>query len=210
MQVRAAPTIGASQMYAIPSGKSAANFAAAASARRVLPVPPGPVRVTRRALSRSVSPLASRRQIANSPHSSRCFPWANSTPEGDPHELRRQDPDLSRLQQPVHLHRGGAGVLRAEGLRLCAQALLVVPGGAAFADAVREHDGRFALRATTSHRMAILAMEQFGWLLSDLISGAERCARLELRLGAWLSGRASPSHGGGHWFESSTAHHPKR
>ena len=23
----------------------------------------------------------------------------------------------------------------------------------------------------------------------------------------WLSGRASPSHGGGHWFESSTAHH---
>jgi aspartokinase-like uncharacterized kinase len=56
--------------------------------------------------------------------------------------------------------------------------LLVVPGGAAFADAVRDHDRRFGLPATTSHRMAILAMEQFGWLLSELIPGAERCAHL--------------------------------
>ena len=47
--------------------------------------------------------------------------------------------------------------------------LLVVPGGAGFADAVREHDSRFALRAETAHRMAILAMDQFGWLLCDLI-----------------------------------------
>ena len=53
--------------------------------------------------------------------------------------------------------------------------LIVVPGGAAFADAVRDHDRRFGLRAATSHRMAILGMEQFGWLLSDLIPGAERC-----------------------------------
>jgi aspartokinase-like uncharacterized kinase len=50
--------------------------------------------------------------------------------------------------------------------------LLVVPGGAWFADAVREADRRFALPATTSHRMAILGMEQFGWLLSELIPGA--------------------------------------
>jgi aspartokinase-like uncharacterized kinase len=49
--------------------------------------------------------------------------------------------------------------------------LLVVPGGGAFADAVREHDRRFGLQPPTSHRMAILAMEQFGWLLSDLIPG---------------------------------------
>ena len=27
-------------------------------------------------------------------------------------------------------------------------------------------------------------------------------------LGAWLSGRASPSHGGGRWFDSSSAHQP--
>jgi aspartokinase-like uncharacterized kinase len=54
--------------------------------------------------------------------------------------------------------------------------LLVVPGGAWFADAVRDADRRFGLPATTSHRMAVLGMEQFGWLLSDLIPGAERCA----------------------------------
>jgi aspartokinase-like uncharacterized kinase len=61
--------------------------------------------------------------------------------------------------------------------------LLVVPGGARFADAVRDADRRFRLRAATSHRMAILGMEQFGWLLSDLIPGAERCADLS-RVGA--------------------------
>ena len=49
--------------------------------------------------------------------------------------------------------------------------LLVVPGGGGFADAVRDADRRHGLHAHTSHRMAILAMEQFGWLLSDLIRG---------------------------------------
>jgi aspartokinase-like uncharacterized kinase len=58
-------------------------------------------------------------------------------------------------------------------------ALVVVPGGAGFADAVREADRRFGLRATTAHHMAILGMEQFGWLLSDLIPRAARCADLE-------------------------------
>ena len=61
--------------------------------------------------------------------------------------------------------------------------LLVVPGGAEFADAVREADRRFGLRAESAHRMAILGMEQFGWLLSELIPGAERCADLA-RVGA--------------------------
>jgi aspartokinase-like uncharacterized kinase len=56
--------------------------------------------------------------------------------------------------------------------------LLVVPGGAGFADAVRAADRRFGLRATTSHRMAILGMEQFGWLLSDLIPDSVRCTDL--------------------------------
>jgi aspartokinase-like uncharacterized kinase len=60
--------------------------------------------------------------------------------------------------------------------------LLVVPGGAWFADAVRDADRRFGLPATTSHRMAVLGMEQFGWLLSELIPGAERSA--EPRAGA--------------------------
>jgi aspartokinase-like uncharacterized kinase len=56
--------------------------------------------------------------------------------------------------------------------------LLVVPGGAGFADAVRAADHRFGLRAATAHRMAILGMEQFGWLLSELIPHAVRCTDL--------------------------------
>jgi aspartokinase-like uncharacterized kinase len=56
--------------------------------------------------------------------------------------------------------------------------LLVVPGGAGFADAVRDADRRFGLSAAAAHRMAILGMEQFGWLLSELIPGAERCTDL--------------------------------
>jgi 5-(aminomethyl)-3-furanmethanol phosphate kinase len=72
----------------------------------------------------------------------------------------------------------GDGALRA----LCAQIaeagarhpVLVVPGGAAFADTVREHDRRFGLRPRTAHRMAIVAMDQFGWALADLIPGAAR------------------------------------
>ena len=67
--------------------------------------------------------------------------------------------------------------------------LLVVPGGAGFADAVREHDGRFALRAATAHRMAILAMDQFGWLLSDLIPDGVPCADL-------AAARAATARGG--------------
>jgi aspartokinase-like uncharacterized kinase len=84
----------------------------------------------------------------------------------------------------------GGGLARAAGdgaLRtLCAtlgelgrrHPLLVVPGGAWFADAVRDADRRFELSAATSHRMAILAMEQFGWLLGDLIPQAVLCTGL--------------------------------
>jgi aspartokinase-like uncharacterized kinase len=61
--------------------------------------------------------------------------------------------------------------------------LLVVPGGALFADAVREADRRFGLPATTSHHMAVLGMEQFGWLLSELIPGAERSAEARVAAG---------------------------
>jgi aspartokinase-like uncharacterized kinase len=84
----------------------------------------------------------------------------------------------------------GGGLGRAEGdaalRRLCGtlgdlgrrHPLLVVPGGAGFADAVRDADRRFGLRAASAHRMAILGMEQFGWLLSELIPGAMRCSDL--------------------------------
>jgi aspartokinase-like uncharacterized kinase len=47
--------------------------------------------------------------------------------------------------------------------------LLVVPGGGKFADAVRKFDQRYVLSADISHRMAILGMDQFGLLLSQII-----------------------------------------
>jgi 5-(aminomethyl)-3-furanmethanol phosphate kinase len=95
----------------------------------------------------------------------------------------------------------GGGLARAAGesalLTLCRAIgnagarypLLVVPGGAAFADAVREHDSRFGLRPATAHRMGILAMEQFGWLLSDLIPDAVTCADLAAARTATARGR---------------------
>jgi aspartokinase-like uncharacterized kinase len=48
-------------------------------------------------------------------------------------------------------------------------ALIVVPGGGRFADAVRELDQRFNLSSAVSHRMAILGMDQFGLLLCQII-----------------------------------------
>jgi 5-(aminomethyl)-3-furanmethanol phosphate kinase len=78
---------------------------------------------------------------------------------------------------------------RAIGAAGARHPLLVVPGGAAFADAVREHDSRYGLQAGTSHRMAILAMDQFGWLLSDLIPGAVPCTDLAAARAAGARGR---------------------
>lgn len=46
--------------------------------------------------------------------------------------------------------------------------LLVVPGGGRFADLVRALDKRFALSCNVSHRMAVLAMDQLGFLLSNI------------------------------------------
>ena len=44
--------------------------------------------------------------------------------------------------------------------------------------------------------------------LCKMPSLSQERAKFDAR--GWLSGRASPSHGGGHWFESSTAHHTKQ
>jgi aspartokinase-like uncharacterized kinase len=69
--------------------------------------------------------------------------------------------------------------------------LLVVPGGGRFADAVRAEDGRFGLRASTHHRMAILAMDQFGLLLGDLVPRSGLCEDLETATAITRAGRAA-------------------
>jgi len=85
----------------------------------------------------------------------------------------------------------GGGLARAAGdgalRRLCEEIgaaggrhrLLVVPGGGELADAVRAYDRSHGLRAETAHRMAILAMEQLGWALAELIPGAVRRTGLD-------------------------------
>ena len=65
--------------------------------------------------------------------------------------------------------------------------LLIVPGGGEFADVVRGTEKRFATSAYVSHKMAILGMDQFGLLLSELIPNAIATASLEKAKDYWKS-----------------------
>jgi aspartokinase-like uncharacterized kinase len=51
--------------------------------------------------------------------------------------------------------------------------LLIVPGGGDFADTVRNHYHRYRLHETTAHEMALLAMDQYGLLLGDLVPNGD-------------------------------------
>ena len=68
------------------------------------------------------------------------------------------------------------GALEAVGQALAEAArrhrLLVVPGGGPFADAVRAFDRREGLSADAAHWMAILAMDQYAYVLVERIPGA--------------------------------------
>jgi 5-(aminomethyl)-3-furanmethanol phosphate kinase len=59
------------------------------------------------------------------------------------------------------------------------QRLIIVPGGGEFADTVRALDERFDLAVQSSHQMAILAMDQYGYLLTNLISNSCLVDKLE-------------------------------
>lgn len=67
--------------------------------------------------------------------------------------------------------------------------LLIVPGGGAFADTVRRCDARIGLSDTAAHWMAILAMDQYGYLLTDLIPDSAAVRSLEDARGAAAEGR---------------------
>ncbi|MEM2211654.1 MAG: hypothetical protein QW372_02810 [Nitrososphaerales archaeon] len=56
-----------------------------------------------------------------------------------------------------------------KGLVNLANDVLIVPGGGAFADVVRDVDHVFNLSNELTHRMAILGMDQYGLLLHGLI-----------------------------------------
>jgi aspartokinase-like uncharacterized kinase len=69
--------------------------------------------------------------------------------------------------------------------------LLVVPGGGEFADLVRATYLRYKLDETTAHYMALLAMDQYGYLLNRLIAGSFLSADLNSAVQAAETGRAS-------------------
>ncbi len=49
-----------------------------------------------------------------------------------------------------------------------AHRIAIVPGGGKFADTVRKFDKMYKLSDVVAHKMAILAMDQYGFLLSDI------------------------------------------
>jgi 5-(aminomethyl)-3-furanmethanol phosphate kinase len=63
-------------------------------------------------------------------------------------------------------------VCRAVGAAGRDHRILVVPGGGPFADTVRELDRAIGVSADAAHWMAILAMDQYAYLLAEGIPGA--------------------------------------
>ena len=59
------------------------------------------------------------------------------------------------------------------------QRLIIVPGGGEFADTVRALDKLFDLSVQSSHQMAILAMDQYGYLLANLVGNSCIIDKLE-------------------------------
>jgi aspartokinase-like uncharacterized kinase len=94
----------------------------------------------------------------------------------------------------------GGSLGRGQGLaRLCQEIarlgrerrLLVVPGGGVFADQVRSAYRIHHLGETAAHRMALLAMDQYGLLLADLLPGSLATADLLSARRAAAQGRVA-------------------
>jgi hypothetical protein len=75
---------------------------------------------------------------------------------------------------PVVVKLGGSHALSDDlrawvaALAACAGRAVVVPGGGPFADAVRAAQPRMGFGDLAAHRMALLAMEQYGYALASL------------------------------------------
>ena len=67
--------------------------------------------------------------------------------------------------------------------------LIIIPGGGEFADAVRHTDKLFNLSSVASHRMAILGIDQYGFLLSDLMPHSYVINQLENVKRIWDLGK---------------------
>jgi aspartokinase-like uncharacterized kinase len=59
------------------------------------------------------------------------------------------------------------------------QKLVIVPGGGEFADKVREYYIKFHLSDKAGHEMAILGMDQYGYVLSNLIFDSQIIRKIQ-------------------------------
>jgi 5-(aminomethyl)-3-furanmethanol phosphate kinase len=88
------------------------------------------------------------------------------------------------------LRKGGLDGLRCACHEIAEQAggrpVLVVPGGGPFADAVRTVDRDGELGNRLAHQLALLAMDQLGTVLRELLPGAEPISRLRPPAGLGL------------------------
>ncbi len=89
---------------------------------------------------------------------------------------------LERLPQFLEICRNLSESLRGHNS-------IVVPGGGKFADVVRLCDRQWKLAAFTSHWMAVLAMDQFGYVLAEKIPHSVAAYSKEDISKAWLSGK---------------------
>jgi len=67
--------------------------------------------------------------------------------------------------------------------------ILIVPGGGVFANEIRDYDRRFGLTPDAAHWMSILAMDQYGHLLSSMLANSFLVRGLALAREAQLYGR---------------------
>jgi aspartokinase-like uncharacterized kinase len=67
--------------------------------------------------------------------------------------------------------------------------LLILPGGGPFANSVRQADAQFGLSDSGAHWMAILAMDQYGYLLADLVPNAVLVHNLDMAAQVAFAGR---------------------
>jgi aspartokinase-like uncharacterized kinase len=65
------------------------------------------------------------------------------------------------------------------GVLAVAYKILIVPGGGEFADTVRNIDKVYGLSNTAAHKMAILAMDQYGFFLSGITPNSITCYTLD-------------------------------
>ncbi|MBK6422398.1 MAG: hypothetical protein IPI38_18265 [Gemmatimonadetes bacterium] len=72
------------------------------------------------------------------------------------------------LATPALLPRVGRALARLG----TGQPLVVIPGGGPFAEQVRQFDRAHGLSPTAAHWMAILAMDQYAWVLAGAVPGS--------------------------------------